>query len=292
MSRLTRPVLITRDPERARGIFPNAEVWRWEPHNFAPSQEVFRGIDVIFHLAGEPIAEGRWDSAKKARIRETRVTGTRRLVDALESLPNRPPVLISASAVGYYGDRGDEILDESSPPGKDFLAEVCQAWEAEALRAAARGVRVVTARIGVVLGDGGGALTRMLVPFKLGLGGRLSDGRQWMSWIHLDDLAGLLLQAAENSAIAGPMNAVAPEPLTNREFTRSLAAALHRPAIFPVPKFALNLAFGEMSSILLASQRVLPQVALKAGYRYRYPKLADALRAALAVNQEAPPAVA
>jgi uncharacterized protein (TIGR01777 family) len=183
---------------------------------------------------------------------------------------------VSASAVGYYGSRGDEVLQESAAPGNDFLAEVCQAWEAEAQRAASFGVRAVTPRIGLVLGRGGGALASMLTPFKLGLGGRLGSGRHWMPWIHLDDLVGLLLYAVNNQ-ISGPINAVGPAPVTNRQFTRALAAALQRPAILPVPAFALRVMFGELASVLLASQRAVPHAAVSAGYRFRYTSLDDAL---------------
>ena len=190
-------------------------------------------------------------------------------------------MLVSASAVGYYGSRGDEVLDESAPPAHDFLAEVCIAWEQAAQQAAAFGMRVVNPRIGIVLGSGGEALGKMLLPFKLGLGGRLASGKQWMPWIHLDDLVGLFLHAASHQEVVGPMNAAAPEPVINRDFTRTLASALHRPAIFPAPAAALKLALGEFAEVLLASQRVVPRVAEQTGYVFQYPELADALQAIL-----------
>jgi hypothetical protein len=190
-------------------------------------------------------------------------------------------VLVSASAIGYYGDRGDQTLDETAEPGSDRLAEVCLAWEAEAQRAAPLRLKVVAPRIGIVLGKGGGTLARLLAPFRLGLGGRLGSGRQWMSWIHLDDLVGLLLHAAAKPEVVGPMNAVTSAPVTNQEFTRTLATVLHRPAFLPVPALALRVALGELASVLLSSQRVMPRVAEKTGYRFRYLGLEEALRAAL-----------
>lgn len=279
---LTRPVVLSRDPERARRVLgQDIEPFHWEPQAGPPPAEALSGVEVIFHLAGEPVAEGRWNAAKKARIRDSRVLGTKNLVGGIGSAKQRPRVLVSASAVGFYGDREDELLDESSAPGSDFLAEVSRAWESEASRAGALGVRVVTPRTGIVLGLGGGALAKMLTPFKLGLGGRLASGRQWMPWIHIDDLIGLLLHAAEKNEVSGPMNAVAPEPVTNREFTRTLARVLNRPAIFPAPKFALRIVLGEVAAVILSSQRVVPSVAEKTGYSFRYPKLEEALRAIL-----------
>ncbi|SRR5579884_361612 len=279
LSELERPVVLTRDPDRARSLLgADVQALHWEMEAGPPTPDCFRGVDVVFHLAGESIGEGRWTAEKKKRITSSRVHGTRHLVSGIEAAHPRPAVLVSASAIGYYGDRGEEILDESAPPGGDFLAQVCQAWEAEAARARSLGVRVVAPRIGVVFGKGGGALARMLLPFKLGLGGRLGSGRQWISWIHLDDLAGLLLHAARKPEIDGPMNAVSPGAVTNRQFTRTLAAVLKRPAVFPVPAPLLRLALGEFASVLLASQRVTPRVALETGYRFRYPSLEDALR--------------
>jgi uncharacterized protein (TIGR01777 family) len=231
--------------------------------------------DVVIHLAGEPVAQ-RWTPAAKQRIRESRIAGTRDLVDALGRLPRRPEALICASAIGYYGSRGDEILTESSAPGNGFLPEVCKAWEKEAQAAESFGIRVVRMRTGLVLAAGGGALQRMLPPFRMGVGGRLGSGRQWMSWIHLEDLTAMF-QFTVESQVRGPLNGVAPQPATNSEFTRELARMLRRPAVFPVPEFALRLLFGEMADVLLASQRVVPAAAQAAGFRFRFPQLSPAL---------------
>ena len=274
---LDRPLILSRRPEVARKILGAAEVHAWNPEEGPPPAEAFEGVEAIFHLAGDSVASGRWTAAKKARIRRSRVQGTANLVEGLRNLKSRPRVLVSASAVGYYGSRGDEVLEEASAPGTDFLAGVSVAWEAEAGRARELGLRVVTVRNGMVLGAGGGALARMLLPFKLGLGGRLGDGRHWMPWVHLDDVVSLMLDAAK-SEISGAMNAVAPEPVINQEFTRTLARVLHRPAIFPVPRFALALLFGELSTLLVASQRVVPRVAERAGYKFRFTSLEEALR--------------
>jgi uncharacterized protein (TIGR01777 family) len=219
--------------------------------------------DAVVHLAGEPVAQ-RWTGAAKERIRTSRVDGTRRLVDAMRANP--PKTLVSASAVGYYGSRGDEILTESSQPGDDFLAKLAIEWEREALRAKEFGVRVVILRIGIVLGPGG-ALAKMLPIFKLGLGGPIAGGRHWMPWIQIDDLVRLIHFALANE-VRGPLNATAPNPVTNAEFTRGLARFVHRPAIFPVPKVALKILYGEMAQILWASQRAIPEAALAAGFRF------------------------
>lgn len=235
------------------------------------------GCNAVIHLAGEPISQ-RWTAQARQRIMDSRVEGTRVLIHALEKMPVRPEVLISASAVGYYGPRGEEILTETSSPGNDFLAAVTGRWECEAWEAEKLGMRVVTPRFGVVLGKNGGALQQMLLPFKLGVGGRLGNGKQWMSWIHMDDLCALLVFAMEHAEVRGPVNAVAPNPVTNSEFTRALAAALFRRAIIPVPAFALKLLFGEMSQVLLEGQRVIPEAAERAGFQFQYPEIGLALR--------------
>jgi uncharacterized protein (TIGR01777 family) len=281
VGRLDTVIVLSRNPDRVRGTLPKADVHRWDPMAGPPPAEAFRGVEVVFHLAGEPVAEGRWNAAKRARLRDSRTIGTQHLVQGLEASSERPKVLVSASAVGFYGSRGDEVLEETAAPGNDFLADVCKAWEAASQPARASGVRVVNPRIGIVLGQGGGALAKMLTPFKLGVGGRLGSGRQWMPWIHIDDLVGLLLHAANHSEIEGPMNGAAPNPVTNREFTSTLARALHRPAILPAPAFALKLALGEFAEVLLGSQRVSPAVAERTGYVFQYPELAGALRAIL-----------
>jgi uncharacterized protein (TIGR01777 family) len=240
--------------------------------------DLFLPCDAVINLAGEPIAQ-RWTKAARQRIRDSRILGTRALVEALRAAP--PSVLVSASAIGYYGSRGNNILTEDATAGSDFLGKLAVRWEREALAAQTFGVRVVTPRIGVVLGPGGGALKKMLPPFRLGIGGRLGNGKQWMSWIHIEDLAALIEFAITNPDLDGPVNAAAPAPVTNAEFTRTLARALHRPAIFPVPEFILKLIFGEMSQVLLGSQRVLPEAALRAGFDFRYSDLGLALAAAL-----------
>ncbi len=231
--------------------------------------------DALIILAGEPIAQ-RWTAAAKKRIYDSRVEGTRRLVNALATESHRPRVLVCASAVGIYGSRGDEILTEKSRLGSGFLPDTVKDWEASARAAEALGIRVVSLRFGVVLGPGG-ALGKLLLPFRLGAGGRLSSGSQWMSWIHLDDAVSLILFALDHAELSGSVNATAPDPVTNDEFTRLLARAVHRPAIFPVPAFALKLVFGEMSEVLLDSQRVLPAAAQAAGFTFLYPELSAAL---------------
>lgn len=282
LRRLESPVVLTRDPAGAKGALGGAAVHGWQPDITPAPADALRGVDVVFHLAGESVASGRWTATKKARIRDSRVLGTRNLVTGIERSKERPRVLVCASAVGFYGSRGDEELDEASAPGTDFLSRVCRDWEAEAAKARALGVRVVLARIGVVLGKGGGALARMLPPFRLGLGGPLGSGRQWFPWIHVEDVVGLLLHAAERGEVDGAMNVVAPEPATNREFTKALAAALRRPAFLPAPAFALRLALGEFAEVLLASQKVRPRAAERTGYRFQHPSVAGALRDLLA----------
>jgi uncharacterized protein (TIGR01777 family) len=247
----------------------------WDPPKGEPPAEAIRDSDVIIHLAGEPVAQ-RWSAEVKDRIRESRVTGTRNLVQALAKLPTRPSTLICGSAVGYYGARGDEILSESSAPGTGYLAEVCTAWEKEAMGAESLGIRVVRLRTGIVLDARGGALQKMMPPFKMGVGGKIGSGSQWMPWIHIQDLVGLI-QFALDHPVKGPVNGAAPYPVTNADFTKALAAAIKRPAIFPVPTFVLRLMFGEMAEVLLASQRVLPKQAEAAGFAFRYPQLAPAL---------------
>lgn len=276
VKRLAKPVVLGRDPERIRRELGDVEANRWDARS-PLDPDLFTGIDTVFHLAGEPIASGRWDTEKKERIRKSRVEGTRLLVDALGRTAAPPATLICASAIGFYGSRGDEILSESSPAGHDFLAGVCGEWEEEAKRAERFGVRVVSLRIGVVLGPDGGALEKMLPPFRLGLGGRLGSGRQYMSWIHRDDLVGLLLHAADNETLHGPVNAVAPQPVTNREFTATLARVLHRPALLPVPAFILKMALGEFADVLLGSQRVIPEKAQKAGFHFAHQRLDETL---------------
>jgi hypothetical protein len=238
--------------------------------------------DAVVHLAGEPVSQ-RWTGAVKKRIHDSRVEGTRNLVHALSKQSQRPRVLVCASGVGYYGSRGDQILTEASTPGTDFLARVVVDWEEAAQLAEPLGLRVVRLRFGVVLGHGG-ALAKMLPPFRFGVGGKLGSGHQWMAWIHIDDAVHLILFALDYAAVRGAVNATAPHPVTNEEFTGRLANELHRPAVFPIPVFALKLLLGEMSEVVLASQRVLPTVAKSAGFRFQYPELQAALANVLAAR--------
>lgn len=267
-------VVLSRDPARAaKSLGVRAE--KWDGTSDLPPA-LLDGIDVVFHLAGEPVGEGRWTEEKKRRIEESRVLGTRAVVKAIAAAANKP-VLVSASAVGFYGSRGDELLAEDAAPGEGFLPHVCRAWEREAEAAEAHGVRVALVRIGIVLAKDGGALAKMLPIFRAGLAGRLGKGTQWMPWIHVDDVVGLLLHAARNGEVRGPLNASAPELVTNAAFTKALAHAVRRPAVFAAPQFALQIALGEMANVVLASQRVVPEKALRTGYRFRHRKLDDAL---------------
>ncbi|HEX8764855.1 MAG TPA: TIGR01777 family oxidoreductase [Candidatus Acidoferrum sp.] len=240
------------------------------------------GPDAVINLAGASIAGGRWTQKRKELLRTSRIDTTRALVKALARMNAPPRVLVSASAIGIYGDRTDEVLTEESKPGTDFLAGLAQEWEAEALKAEALGIRVVLARFGIILARHGGALAKMLLPFKLGAGGRLGSGKQWMSWITLEDVVGIIRFALENSAVRGAVNAVAPQPAQNLAFTKTLAQALHRPALFPAPAFALRLALGEMAdALLLSSQRVNSQKLQQLGYSFLYSDLLSALGAVL-----------
>lgn len=251
----------------------------WDGKSVAPLNSVPR-LNAIVHLMGEPIAQ-RWTPEVKDRIRRSRVQSTRQLVSAIAGLRYKPAVLVSASAVGYYGNRGNEILTEASMPGSGFLADVCINWEYEAMRARDMGVRVVIVRIATVLGRDGGALPQMVTPFRWGVGGRFGSGKQWMSWVHVDDLVRLLLFAADSN-VSGALNAASPQPVTNAEFTRTLARAVHRPALIPIPRFALNLALGEMSSFLFDSLRVVPTATENAGFHFDHPELAQTLTQLLA----------
>ena len=259
--------------------YPNSESEiEWSPDRYSIQLARLEGFDAAVNLAGESIAEGRWTDDKKKRIRESRVKGTKLLGDALANLTNPPQTFICASAIGYYGNRGDELLTEASAPGNDFLSEVCVEWEEAARTAAEQGIRVVNARFGVILDKEGGALAKMLPPFRLGLGGRIGSGKQWMSWIALDDVVGGLEFALANDSISGPVNFVAPAPVTNAEFTKALGKALSRPTIFPIPAFGVRLVFGEMAdALLLASQRVQPERLMAAGYQFQYSELDAAL---------------
>ena len=263
---------------------PNSESEiEWSPDRYSIAISRIEGFDAVYHLAGESIASGRWNDEKKKKIRESRTKGTKLLSDALANLAQPPKTLISASAIGYYGDRGDELLTETSPPGKDFLADVCVEWEKATDHAKEKGVRVVNTRFGIILDKEGGALAKMLPPFRMGIGGRIGDGKQWMSWIALDDVIGALQFALTNDGLSGPVNFVAPNPVTNAEFTKALGRALSRPTFFPIPAFGVRLAFGEMAdALLLSSQRVKPTKLADSNYQFAYSNLESALRSILA----------
>ena len=251
----------------------------WDPSSGTIDASRLEGHDAVVHLAGESIGEGRWTPEKKRRILESRREGTRLLAEAIAGLPEPPRVLVSASAVGYYGDRGDELLREDSEPGWDFLAEVCRAWEAAADPAREAGIRVVHPRNGIVLSTEGGALARTLPIFKLGGGGRIGSGRQWWSWVAIDDVAGAYVHALTEDSLEGPLNLGSPNPLTNAEYTRVLGKVLSRPTLFPLPARAARLMLGEVAdALLLASQRVEPAKLRESGYEFRYPELEGALR--------------
>lgn len=250
----------------------------WDPEAGQIDAAALEGVDAAVHLAGESIT-GRWTAAKKRRIMDSRAQGTRLLAETLAGLKRPPRVLVSASAVGYYGDRGAETLTEESGPGALFLSEVCKTWEDAASPAEAKGIRVANLRFGIILSPAGGALPRLLLPFRLGLGGRVGSGEQYMSWIALDDAAGAIYHSLTTESVVGPANATSPNPVTNREFTRTLGRVLRRPTLFPLPAFAARALFGQMADeLLLASARVMPERLLASGYEFRYPQLEDALR--------------
>jgi uncharacterized protein (TIGR01777 family) len=282
VARLEAPNALGRDAARARSTLGSGvTVWSWQPDAEPAPPQAFEGVEVVFHLAGESVAGGRWTAEQKRRIRDSRVLGTRNLVATLKAMASPPRLLVSASAVGYYGDRGDTELDESAGKGDGFLADVCEEWETQARRAEQGSTRVAIVRFGLVFANKGGALERMLTPFRLGVGGKLGSGRQWMPWLHLDDAVGLLLHAARGGTSAPIVNAVSPHAVTNAEFTKRLGRALGRPTFMPVPGPLLRVAFGEMSTALLDSQRVVPRVARESGYSFVYPELDAALAACL-----------
>lgn len=270
----------------ARGAAKDAAQVSWDFRS-PLSPNAVSGFDAVIHLAGESVV-GRWTAEKKKSIRDSRVLGTRNLASALAKASPKPKVFICASAIGYYGDRGDETMREESSSGSGFLPEVCREWEAASRIAAEAGIRTINLRTGLVLSDKGGALRSMLTPFKLGLGGRIGSGRQWWSWIHIDDMVGGIHHAmnselTNSESLSGPVNMTAPKPLRNAEFTRILAGVLSRPAIVPVPPFALKLIFGRMAAeeMFLASQRVAPEKLLQSNYKFRYSELAPALESLL-----------
>jgi len=288
--------ILTRDPDRALARLSGVQAIGWDPLGEPAPAQALAGRDAVVHLAGENVAQ-RWTEQARRAIRDSRVLGTRNLVDGLQALGSpegdgeagasrgasgRPGVLVSSSAIGWYGAHGEEPLDEEAPAGAGFLAETCAVWEAEAARAASElQMRAVQVRTGVVLDRDGGALQKMLPPFRLGVGGPVAGGRQYVSWIHRDDVVGMIAAALQDERWTGPVNATAPEPVTNRELSRALGRALHRPAVLPVPGVALRALYGEMAEIVTTGARVLPAKALMLGYGFRHPRLDEALAAAL-----------
>jgi uncharacterized protein (TIGR01777 family) len=271
-------VALSRDPKRARAANPRATWHKWEPMLERPDPAAFAGVEGVVHLLGERIDQ-KWTAESKRKIMESRHTGTHNLVQAMEALPEPPKVLVSQSAIGYYGDRGEEVLDESEGPGTSFDAEVAQAWEREAHELDRGGVRLVVLRTGQVLTREGGMLPQLLTPFKLGVGGPLAGGKQYFSWIHMEDELGMILWALDNESISGTINATAPEPVTNKDFSKALGHALNRPAIVPVPGLVLDFKFGrEFGQILRGGQRAVPKRAQELGYEFKHPDLDGALR--------------
>lgn len=268
---------LSRNPEAASASQPSIEWYQWEPTRERPPLAAIEGATAVINLAGEPINQ-RWNESVKERIAQSRIKATANLVDGITTADDPPGTLVSGSAIGYYGNRGDELLYEDAPPGDDFLADVVVEWESAADGAAAQGIRVVKVRTGHVLDPSGGLLGELLTPFKLGLGGPIGDGRQYMSWIHRDDEVGVLLWCLENQAVSGPVNATAPNPVTNRDFAKELGKAVKRPAVVPIPGFALGVLRGpEFGKVLQEGQRVYPKVALEGGYEFKQPELSGAL---------------
>jgi uncharacterized protein (TIGR01777 family) len=264
---------------RSKSRSPSKELIGWDPEANYIDVAGLAGLDAVVHLAGEPIASGRWNALKKARIRDSRVRGTQLLCEALGHAAMPPPVLICASAIGFYGDRGDEVLSEASAAGKGFLADVCRDWEGATEPARQKGIQVVNLRFGVILSAQGGALAKMLTPFRMGVGGVVGSGRQYMSCIAIDDVVGAIQHSLAIASLAGPVNVVGPTPVTNHEFTKTLGRVLRRPTVFPMPAFAARLAFGEMADeLLLSSDRVEPKKLQASGFQFQYPELEAGLR--------------
>ncbi|GAW93505.1 NAD-dependent epimerase/dehydratase family protein [Calderihabitans maritimus] len=277
-----RVVVLSRDEKAARRHLGNdLEVLSWDPAAGSMPAGALDGVEVVINLAGESIGEGRWTEVRKQRILNSRIRTTRVLVEAMGKVQERPRVLVSASAVGYYGPRGDEVLTEADPPGSDFLAKVCRAWEEEALKAEDLGLRVVLLRLGIVFGPGGGALARMVLPFHFFAGGPIGSGQQWVSWVHRDDVIEIIRLASADSSVSGPVNATAPQPVRMEELAKVIGKVLKRPSWLRVPGFALRLAFGEMADMLLTGQRVLPVKLQEKGYRFKYLVVEEALKASL-----------
>lgn len=269
--------VLSRRPDTAQ-VVPGVRTFGWNPDKELPPREAWQDVEAVIHLAGEPVAAIRWTEEHKKRIRDSRVNGTRHLVVGMKQLPVPPKVFVSSSAVGFYGNQGDESLDECSSPGKGFLSEVCVEWEREAGQARDAGIRTALVRVGVVLSEHGGALEKMLPPFRLGLGARLGNGQQWFPWIHLNDIVGIFRHALLNEQVDGPINGVSPNPITNEEFTWELAGVLKRPTFLVAPEFSLRLLLGETANVMLASQRVFPKTALETGYQFKHPLFLPALK--------------
>lgn len=278
------PSLIEDGHEVVRLVrsYPQSGDIMWNPERGEITASDLEGFDAVVHLAGDNIASGRWTAQKKRAIRSSRIDGTKLLCSALATLKNKPEVVISASAIGYYGNRSDEILTESSKSGDGFLAQVCREWEAATMPAQSAGIRVALMRIGVVLSRDGGALTKMLPPFRAGVGGKLGTGKQYLSWISIDDLCSIILHTIKTRKLQGPVNAVSPHPVTNEEFTAALGETLRRPTIFPVPQFAAQLLLGEMADeLLLSSTLVKPEKLVSSGYEFSNPQIQQALKCIL-----------
>ena len=271
-------VVFTRQSARENQPGIRTRYSYWNPPGGGRWERELEGMDGVINLAGEPIVGRRWTQEQKQKILESRVGTAQALVRAIRAAKKKPFFLLNASAVGYYGPHGDAEVTEKTPPGSDFLAETCKAWEAHALRAEELGIRVILIRIGIVLEKGGGALGKMLTPFRLGLGGPLGTGNQWMSWIHREDLIGLIRYLVEAKEARGAFNGTAPNPVRMKEFAKTLGAVLHRPAFFPVPGLMLKILLGEMADVLLKGQRVLPKRALEMGYSFKFPRLEEALK--------------
>jgi hypothetical protein len=281
LARRDTVVGLSRDPQRARGSNPSVVWHAWEPTLERPPAAAFENVDGVVNLEGEKINQ-RWTDDAKRRIMESRRTGTRNLVAAIAALEDKPRVLVNQSAIGFYGDRGEAFVDESAEPGEGFDAEVVREWEATAREVEGAGLRLVIVRTGHVLDPRGGLLAELLPPFKLGVGGPLAGGRQYMSWVHIDDEVGIMLWALDNDEVSGVVNSTAPNPVTNREFSQAIGRALHRPAAMPVPGFVLDLKFGsEFGRVLRGGQRVMPRRATDLGYEFRYPEIDGALRSLL-----------
>lgn len=282
LARQDEPVVLTRDAGKAqKKLGPGVQVVAGDPMQPGPWQGICAGCDAVVNLVGENVTARRWNEAFKKLLIESRTVSTRHVVEALRN-EGKARVLVNASAIGYYGPHGDKELDENTPPANDFFGRLCAAWEKEAFAALAFGVRVATVRVGMVLDRAGGALGKMLPMFRWGVGGRLGSGKQWMSWIHHDDLVGLFLLALDNERVTGALNGTAPNPVTNLEFTKTLGKVLNRPTWLPAPTWGLRLMLGEMAEVLVTGQRVVPRAALREGFAFQYPSLEPALRAVLA----------